>query len=49
MCEYQRINTTPNRKPTPPKCRYTGEFCTYCIYGNKDTYNKAKKSEKETE
>lgn len=45
MCEYQRINKTPTRKPAPPKCKYTGEYCTYCVYGNADTYKKAKENE----
>ncbi len=45
MCEYQRISTSPTRKPTPPKCKYTGEYCTCCVYGNAETYNKAKQNE----
>lgn len=45
MCKYQRVNTKSIKKAVP-KCAYTGEYCTYCIYGNMDTYNKAKAKEK---
>lgn len=47
MCEYQRIKEVKNphkiHKPEVPYCQVTGERCTYCVYGNRDTYNKAKK------
>lgn len=41
MCEFQRVNRR-GIKVLPPICKYTGEYCTYCVYANKDTYNKAK-------
>lgn len=51
MCEYQRIKEVKNphkvHKPQVPYCQVTGGYCTYCVYGNGDTYNKAKKSEDE--
>ena len=49
MCEYQRIKEVKNPhkvyKPQVPYCQVTGGYCTYCVYGNGDTYNKAKKLE----
>lgn len=49
MCEYQRIKEIKNankvHKPQVPYCKITGEYCTYCVYGNAETYNNAKKAE----
>ena len=39
MCEYQRIEENK-----PPMCEYTKELCTYCVLGNRHTYEKAVKA-----
>lgn len=40
MCEYQE--TIEN---SIPYCTYTESACTLCVFGNKETYNEAKKRE----
>ena len=45
MCEYQRIDHYS--KSDLPICDYTKELCTFCVYGNFNTYNKAKEAEGE--
>lgn len=44
MCKYQ-ICDMETKKPTRPMCKYTGDYCTYCVCGNGNTYNKAKQAE----
>ena len=42
MCQYQK--TPPpsfGKSAGMPICEYTNELCTFCIYGNADTYLKA--------
>lgn len=41
MCEFQKINLSPEGKELPPMCDYTKAFCTLCVLGNSQTYNKA--------
>lgn len=44
MCEYQKVNFYGKSKL--PICDYTKSPCTYCIYGNADTYQKAEKDKR---
>lgn len=39
MCEYQRIEENKL-----PMCEYTKELCTYCVLGNRNTYEEAEKA-----
>lgn len=41
MCEFQRINNSPDGKELPPMCDYTKDYCTLCVLGNAKTYNEA--------
>lgn len=45
MCEYQKINTFAKSTYELPICTVTNEYCTYCLYGNANTYKKAKEAE----
>lgn len=46
MCQYQITPPLSLGKSSGiPICEYTKEFCTFCVYGNADTYLKAKKAE----
>lgn len=45
MCEYMRLRG----QSQTPFCIYTMEFCTFCVLGNKTTYNEAKAKSKEKE
>ena len=47
MCEYQRINTCG--KSRLPICTVTGEWCTFCVYGNSDNYIVGKLNESSQE
>ena len=47
MCEYQRIN--PNDEKSLPMCIVDNNYCTFCVLGNSNTYNKAKQKEKDNE
>lgn len=40
MCEYQTFN--PDNDKELPTCIVTNDFCTLCVFGNANTYNKAK-------
>ena len=40
MCEYQRIEENK-----PPMCEHTKDLCTYCVLGNRKTYEEAERSE----
>ena len=46
MCEYQKVDL--QGKPKAPTCKVTGELCTYCLYGNSNTYNSVKAKERES-
>ena len=47
MCEYQRIK--PNDEKSLPMCIVDNNYCTFCVLGNSNTYNKAKQKEKDNE
>ena len=40
-CEYQKIN--PNNENWIPRCAVNNKLCTFCVFGNAETYNRAKK------
>lgn len=46
MCEYQRTPPLSLGKSSGmPICEYTKELCTFCVYGNMNTFLKAKEAE----
>ena len=44
ICKYQRF--TKRGKSELPLCAHTKQYCTYCVYANKSTFNKAENSNK---
>lgn len=44
VCEHQRFNK--RGKSELPLCAHTGRYCTFCVYANKSTFNKAENSNK---
>ena len=42
MCEFMIVYGGDKM----PKCDYTKELCTFCVFGNAITYKEAKEAEK---
>lgn len=44
ICKHQIF--TKRGKSELPLCAYTKQYCTYCVYADKSTFNKAENSNK---
>lgn len=44
---YKVITEVPLYKGEIPYCEYTESACTLCVFGNKETYNKAIKNKED--